>query len=54
MRLLFLKLHMWRFLYSCVLHRLGTPLCYCPHATLPQENPLVWEPPLQHKILLTS
>ncbi len=54
MRFLFLKLHMWRFLYSCVLHRLGTPLCYCPHATLPQENPLVWEPPLQHKILLTS
>jgi hypothetical protein len=25
-----------------------------PHATLPQENTLVWEPPLQQKILLTS
>ncbi len=32
----------WRFLYLCVLDR-------CPHgATFPQENPLVWEPPLQH------
>jgi hypothetical protein len=30
------------------------PWAYCPHAILPQENPLVWEPPLQHKILLTS
>jgi len=21
------------------------PLGYCPHVTLPQENPLVWGPP---------
>jgi len=26
------------------------PLGYCPRVTLPQENPLVWEPPLQLKI----
>jgi hypothetical protein len=40
-------LHSWRFSYSCVLHRLGTPLGYCARATLPQDNPLIWEPPLQ-------
>jgi hypothetical protein len=28
-----------------------TPLSYRPCATLPQENPLVWEPPLQHVIV---
>jgi hypothetical protein len=38
---------MWRFPYSCVLHRLGTPSSYCVCATLPQENPLIWELPLQ-------
>jgi hypothetical protein len=39
---------MWRFPYSsCVLHRSGTPSGYHHCATLPQENPLVWEPPLQ-------
>jgi hypothetical protein len=27
---------------------LRTPLGYRPHVTLLQENPLVWEPPLQH------
>ncbi len=26
----------------------GTPSGYRPHGTLPQENPLGWEPPLQH------
>ncbi len=32
----------WRFLYSCVIN-------LCPHdATFPQENPLVWELPIQH------
>jgi hypothetical protein len=30
----------------------GTPSGYRPHATLPQENPLVWEPPLQHNLTL--
>jgi hypothetical protein len=40
-------LHMWRFPYSCVLHQSGTPWGYHPHATLPQENPLELEPPLQ-------
>jgi hypothetical protein len=41
---------MWRFPYWCVLS--GTPLfssgyyCYC--ATLLEENPFIWEPPLQH------
>jgi hypothetical protein len=34
----------------CVLHQSGMPLGYHPHVTLPQENPLVWEPPLQLKI----
>jgi len=33
---------------SCVLHQSGTPLGSHPHATLLQENPLLWEPPLQH------
>ncbi len=37
----------WRFLYSCVLHCSRTPSAYHHCATLPQENPLVWEPPLQ-------
>jgi hypothetical protein len=37
----------WRFPYSCVLHRLGMPSGYHPDGTLRQENPLVWEPPLQ-------
>ncbi len=27
----------------------GKPWGYRPHATLPLENPFVWEPPLQHK-----
>jgi len=40
-------LHSWRFSYSGVLHGSGKPLGYCSHATLPQENPLIWEPPLQ-------
>ncbi len=31
-----------------VLHQSGTPLGSHPHATLLQENPLLWEPPLQH------
>jgi len=30
-----------------VLHWLGRPLGYCPYAALPQENSLIWEPPLQ-------
>jgi hypothetical protein len=34
--------------YLCVLHWLRMPLGYRPYVTLPQENPLVWEPPLQH------
>jgi hypothetical protein len=38
---------MWRFLYSCALHRSGSASGYHHCATLPQENPLVWEPPLQ-------
>ncbi len=38
----------WRFLYSWVLNRSGTPLGYCPRANFHQENPLVWEPALQH------
>jgi hypothetical protein len=29
----------------CVLHRSGMPPAYCPCATVPQENPLIWEPP---------
>jgi hypothetical protein len=33
---------------SCVLHQSGTPLGSHPHVTLLQENPLLWEPPLQH------
>jgi hypothetical protein len=43
-------LHMWRFPYSCILHRSGMPSgYYCPSVTFPQENPLIWEPPpLQH------
>ncbi len=40
-------LHTWRFPYSCVLHWSGTPSGYHPHATLPQENQLKLEPPLQ-------
>jgi hypothetical protein len=40
-------LHTWRFPYSCVLHRSGTPWGYHPHATFPQENLLELEPPLQ-------
>jgi len=44
-------LHSWRFPYSCVLHQSRTPLGYCPCATLPQENPLLQEPPLQLVIL---
>ncbi len=43
---------MWRF--SCVFHRSGTPWEYRPHATLPQENPLIWEPPLQQNSLSTQ
>ncbi len=31
--------------YSCVPHWLGMPSCYRLRATLPQENPLVWDPP---------
>jgi len=42
---------MWRFPYWCVLHRSGTPSGYCPRTTLPQENPLVLEPPLQPSVL---
>jgi hypothetical protein len=38
----------WRFPYSCVLHQSGTRSGLCPCVSLPQENPLVWEPPLQH------
>ncbi len=38
----------WRFPYSCVLHWSGTPSGLCPCGTIPQENPLEWEPPLQH------
>jgi hypothetical protein len=45
------KLHTWRFSYSCVLHRSGTHSGYCPRVTLSQENPLVWEPPLQHNMV---
>jgi hypothetical protein len=41
-------LSMWRFPYSFVLHRSGTPSGLCLCVTLPLENPLVWEPPLQH------
>jgi hypothetical protein len=26
---------------------LGTPLSYHPCVSLPQENPLLWEPPLK-------
>jgi hypothetical protein len=50
----------WRFPYSCDLHSVGnsvevpilvcspwTPLSYHPCVTFPQENPLIWEPPLQ-------
>jgi hypothetical protein len=37
----------WRFPYSCVLHWSGMPSGYRPDGTLPQENPLVWEPPLE-------
>jgi len=38
----FFFLRMWRFPYWCVLS--GTPSGYCPSATLPHENPLIWEP----------
>ncbi len=41
----------WRFPYWCVCHWLGMPSGYHTCATLCQEsgeNPLVWEPPLQH------
>ncbi len=38
---------MWWFPYSRVLHRLGTPASYRLCATLPQENPLIWELPFQ-------
>jgi hypothetical protein len=31
----------------CVLNRLRTPSGYHPCATVPQENPLAWGPPLQ-------
>ncbi len=41
----------WRFPYPCVLHQLGMPWGYRPRATLPQENPLMWEPPLQQKCM---
>jgi len=41
-------LHVWRFPYSCVLDWSGTASDYHPHGTLPHENPLGWEPPLQH------
>jgi hypothetical protein len=37
--------------FSCVLHRSGRHSGYCPRVTLPQENPLVWEPPLQHNMV---
>ncbi len=37
----------WRFPYSCVLHWSGVPSGYRPRATLPQENLLISEPPLQ-------
>jgi hypothetical protein len=33
--------------YLCVLHGSGMSTGYNAHATLPQENPLEWEPPLQ-------
>ncbi len=33
---------------------LGTTSCYRPPATLPQENPLVWGPPLQHSLPKTK
>ncbi len=36
---------MWKFPYSCVLHWSRTCLGYHPRVTLPEENPLVWEPP---------
>jgi hypothetical protein len=32
-------------------HQSGTPWGYHPHATLPQENLLIWEPPLQQNSL---
>jgi hypothetical protein len=38
----------WSFPFSCDLHRLGTASGYRPRVNLPQENPLVCEPPLQH------
>jgi len=41
---------MWRFRYLCVFHRLGTlgtPSSYRLCETLLQENPLIWELPLQ-------
>ncbi len=45
------SVHTWRFPYWCVCHWLGMPSCYHTCATLHQENPLIWEPPLQyHKI----
>ncbi len=37
----------WRFPYSCVFHRSGMPPAYCPCVTVPQENPFIWEPPIQ-------
>jgi hypothetical protein len=45
---------MWRFPYSCVFHWSGMPWDYRPHATLPQENPLIWEPPLQQKFPINT
>jgi len=41
-------LHMWRFPYLWFLHRSGMASGYCPRVTFPQDNPLIWEPPLQH------
>jgi hypothetical protein len=45
---------MWRFPYSCVFHWSGTPWGYRPRVTLPQENPLIWQPPLQQNSLSTQ
>ncbi len=42
----------WRFPYSCVLHQSHMPSGYSPGVTLPQENPLIWEPSLQLKIFV--
>ncbi len=42
--------HRWRFPYLCVLRQSGMPWGYHSCVTLPQENPLVWEPLLQLKI----